>query len=351
MRESNTFNEELILTGDFGGTKTNFGLFTGPPDALRMIAFRSYTSAEANSAIQLIERFLNEERPSSPIIKASFGVAAPVTSGVAPMVNLPWTIEAKSILTHFGFHMVHLINDLVATASAIPHLRPGQYEVLHSAKPADRGAIGLLAAGTGLGEAFLVWKGDGYLPVPSEGGHKDFAPSNKRQLGLWQFLSEKYGHVSIERVVSGPGLVDAYLFLRGESTKPEPEWLQKRFRENDPAQVISQAALDGEDAECQEALSLFVDAYGAEAGNLALQGLTTGGVYIAGGIGPKIRNALLSDSFITAYLAKGRMAPLLDRIPLRLITDPLVPLMGAAVYGGTAGEGLYPAIDPCSLFR
>jgi glucokinase len=342
MQASITYSEEVILTGDFGGTKTNFGLFTGPPDDLRMVAFRSYPSGEADSAIQLVERFLNEERPSPPLLRASFGVAAPVVSGVAPMVNLPWTIEAKLILAHFGFREVHLINDLVATASAIPYLRPEQYEALNSAEPADKGAIGLLAAGTGLGEAFLVWKGDGYLPVPSEGGHKDFAPCNKRQWGLWQFLTKKYGHVSIERVASGPGLVDAYLFVRGEGDAPEPEWLRKRFLENDAAQVISQTALAGEDIACQEALSLFVDVYGAEAGNLALQGLTTGGVYIAGGIGPKIRNALLSGSFLLAFMAKGRMAPLLDRMPLRLITDPLVPLQGAAAYGKTTGESGLP---------
>jgi glucokinase len=335
MRASDISGGELILTADFGGTKTNFGLFTGLPDDLLMVAFRSYPSGQASSAIQLIERFLHEAPPSSPVLKAIFGVAAPVTSGVAPMVNLPWTIDANLIQAHFGFHKVLLINDLVATAAAIPHLRPGQYEPLNTAEPADKGAIGLLAAGTGLGEAFLLWKGDGYLPMPSEGGHKDFAPCDKRQFGLWQFLSKKYGHVSVERVLSGPGLVDIYHFMRGEET-PAPSWLQKRFLEKDAAQVISHAALNGEDPACQNALSLFVDVYGAEAGNLALQGLTTGGVYIAGGIGPKIRKALLAGSFIAAFAAKGRMTPLLDRIPVRLLTDPLAPLQGAAVYGITA---------------
>jgi glucokinase len=335
MGDSVACSKQIILAADIGGTKTNFGLFTGPAEELRLVAFRSYPTGEAASAIDLIERFLGEERPS-PVLSASFGVAAPVAEGMAAMVNLPWVIDAASIQAHFGFHSLHLINDLVATAAAVPHLHPEQYESLNQVKPADKGTIGIVAAGTGLGEAILVWNGNGYLPVPSEGGHKDFAPLNRHQIELWRFLSEKYGHVSVERVVSGQGLVDAYLFLRSQSRLPEPEWLRTHFRDEDQARAISQAALTGKDAVCSEALALFVEVYGAEAGNLALQGVTTGGIYLAGGITPKIREALHSPSFMTAFLAKGRMTPLLERIPLRLITDPLVPLQGAALYGRTA---------------
>jgi glucokinase len=325
--------EDIILAGDFGGTKTSFALFAGQVAKLRQLSSKSYPTAAAGSAIELIERFLLETEPGTEVSTACFGVAAPVAAGKAPIVNLPWAIEAKLILAHFGFRKVELINDLVATASAIPYLRSDQYQTVNKVKPSSRGNIGLLAAGTGLGEAFLVWDGNRYLPVPSEGGHKDFAPRTQLQTRLWQFLSEKYGRVSVERVVSGPGLVNIYLFLRQESGMQEPAWLQKLLQEHDAARIISQAALAGEDEVCQKALSLFVEAYGAEAGNLALQGLTLGGVYIAGGIAPKIKKFILAAPFMTAFTAKGRMESLLASMPVRLITDQQAPLWGAAVYG------------------
>lgn len=338
--------DELILTGDFGGTKTNFGLFTGEPDQLRPVRLETYSTQDAASAVHLIERFLAAAENPGPIAEACFGVAAPVVGGIAATVNLPWVIEAKLIRRHFGFHRVHLINDLVATAAAIPRLRPHQYEALNEPEPPPRGHIGLLAAGTGLGEALLVWNGKNYLPTSSEGGHKDFAPRDERQCRLLHYLTGRYGpHVSVERVVSGPGLVQIHSFLRQESGTPEPGWLQQRFQETDAARVISEAALADEDPVCREALTLFVDAYGAEAGNLALQGLTIGGMYIAGGIAPKIREILLTGPFMNAFTAKGRMTSLLEKIPVRLITDPQVPLWGAAAYGQAYGQLMEAAED------
>jgi glucokinase len=331
---------ELILTGDFGGTKTNFGLFAGEPGHLRPVRFESYPTRDAGSAVQLIERFLAAAEDAGPVAEVCLGVAAPVVGGMAATVNLPWVIEARVILDHFGFRRVDLINDLVATAAAIPHLRPGQYENLNGAKSPAPGNIGLLAAGTGLGEALLIWNGRDYLPSPSEGGHKDFAPRNERQCRLLHYLARRHGsHVSVERVLSGPGLVQIYNFLREECDEPEPAWLRQRFRGADAAQVVSGTALAGEDPVCREALALFVDAYGAEAGNLALQGLTVGGMYIAGGIAPKIRQAMIAGPFMAAFGAKGRMASLLEKMPVRLITDPLIPLWGAAAYGRKTKEG------------
>ncbi|MDA8164600.1 MAG: glucokinase [Desulfobacteraceae bacterium] len=337
-----TTGDELILAGDFGGTKTNFGLFAGEPGRLRPVRLESFPTRDAASAVLLIERFLAAGE-SGPIAEACFGVAAPVIGGTAAMVNLPWVIEADVILRHFGFRRVLLINDLVATAAAVPHLRPDQFERLTPAEAAPGGNIGLIAAGTGLGEALLVWDGRDYLPASSEGGHKDFAPRDERQWRLRQFLARHYGpHVSVERVLSGPGLAQLYHFLREESGEPETDWLSQRFMGADPAQIIAEAALAGEDRICREALALFVEIYGAEAGNLALQGLTLGGIYIAGGIAPKIREALLAGPFMAAFAAKGRMASLLGKMPVRLITDPLAPLWGAAAYGRKAAA-LTPA--------
>lgn len=338
-KNGNHRNDQLILTGDFGGTKTNFGLFAGEIDSLQLMRLESYTTGDASSASHLIEQFLAEAGDAGPVTEACFGVAAPVVGGVANIVNLPWVLREKEIRKHFGFRQVHLINDLVAAASSIPFLHSDQYEALNEASAPARGNIGLLAAGTGLGEALLVWNGRDYLPVASEGGHKDFAPRNERQWRLRLYLGAPYpGHVSVERVVSGPGIVHIYHFLRQESGVPEPDWLRQRFQDADAAEVVSETAHAGKDPVCQEALSLFLDAYGAEAGNLALQGLTVGGLYIAGGIAPKIENELMAGPFMTAFAAKGRMAPLLEKMPVRLITDPLAPLWGAAAYGRKAAD-------------
>jgi glucokinase len=338
-KDSGRRRDELVLTGDFGGTKTNVGLFAGVPGHLRPVRLGSYPTGDAPSAVALIARFLAEAGDAGPVLDACFGVAAPVVGGMAATINLPWVIEAESIRNHFGFRRVHLINDLVATAAAIPLLRPHQYKTLNEGAPPAGGNIGLIAAGTGLGEALLLWTGRDYLPTPSEGGHKDFAPRDERQCCLLHYLTERYGgHVSVERVVSGPGIVQVYNFLREESGQPEPDWLQQRFRNADAAHVISETALAGEDPVCSEALAFFVDAYGAEAGNVALHGLTLGGMYIAGGIAPKISQALLAGPFMTAFAAKGRMTSLLAQMPVRLITDPLVPLWGAAAFGKQAGR-------------
>jgi glucokinase len=336
-KNAESSRDDLILTGDFGGTKTNFGLFAGELGHLRPLRFESYSTGDAPSAIHLIERFLTEAKDAGSVTEACFGVAAPVTNGMAVIVNLPWTIETGEIRQHFGFRRVNLINDLAATAASVPQLRPDQFETVKKAESPPRSNIGLIAAGTGLGEALLIWNGRDYLPTPSEGGHKDFAPRDERQCRLLHYLASRYGtHVSVERVVSGPGIADIYHFLREESGEPEPDWLRQRFRAADAARVVSEAGLASEDRICREAIALFVEAYGAEAGNLALQGLTVGGLYLAGGIAPKIKEALMSGSFMAAFTGKGRMTSLLEKMPVRLITDPRAPLWGAAAFGRKA---------------
>lgn len=321
----------FILAGDIGGTKTNLGLFSGTPDKLKLEKIGTYSSGSADSLIELLKRFLKNEQ--IPITKACFGVAGPIINNVAKTTNLAWTVTGEEIRSYFNWSTVILINDLVAMACAIPHLTVDQTLSLNRAvPPAESGNIGLIAAGTGLGEALLIWNGKTYTPCPSEGGHKDFAPRTPLEWRLRQYLAKKFDHVSIERVLSGDGLVDIYRFLRQEDGQKEPEWLMQLFAENDNSAVISQTALAGKDPICEKALNIFVELYGAEAGNLALQALTMGGIYLGGGIGPKIVKALSTDKFINAFYAKGRLKQVLSQIPVRLILDNTAPLWGAASY-------------------
>lgn len=321
----------VILAGDIGGTKTNLGLFSGPLNQLKRVADNTYPSQSAQSLTELVERFLKETGDHA-ISKACFGIAGPVFNNVAKATNLPWTVDGDEMQQHFSWSHVRVVNDLVALASAIPYLQSDQLQPLNDVAPPETDAnIGLIAAGTGLGEALLIWDGNSYVPCPSEGGHKDFAPRNQMEWRLHQYLTKKYQHASVERVLSGNGLHDIYQFLRQESGDREPEWLARLFREQDGGAVVSQTALAGKDPICEQALDLFVEIYGAEAGNLALQAFTTGGMYIGGGIGPKIAKALASGKFIEAFRAKGRMKSLLSNIPVRLILDSKAALMGAAV--------------------
>lgn len=329
--------KQFILAGDIGGTKTIFGLFSGAPGKLSLTAFRSYPSNSADSLEALIERFYQDEG-CQQVSTACFGIAGPVLHGEAKATNLPWHIKESVLRSRFNYRRVKLINDLVALACAIPTLKSDQLMALNGKPHAEpRDNIGLLAAGTGLGEALLIWNGSTFVPCPSEGGHKDFAPRTEQEWQLHRYLAARYGHVSIERVLSGHGLTDIYRFLRGRAGSIEPGWLTDRLAGPEPAAVISRAALDGEDPVCEEALSVFVAVYGAEAGNLALQAMTLGGVYIGGGIGPKIAAALKQGPFLDAYAAKGRMRDLLLSIPVCLITDSRAALWGAAVHATTIG--------------
>jgi len=327
-------SDSLVLAGDVGGTKTNLALFSGSLKNLKRRTDKTYSSKSAESLTELVEQFLKEN--GKPQIRvACFGIAGPVLGNKVKATNLPWSVDGDQLRDHFSWPRVFLLNDLVAMACSIPHLTGEQLQALNDAMPTADGNIGLIAAGTGLGEALLIWDGKAYTPCASEGGHKDFAPKTPQQWGLQQYLAAKYRHASIERVLSGQGLYDIYLFLNQEDGRTEPDWLAKRFREEDGGAVVSQAALAGKDPVCQQALDLFVELYGAEAGNLALQALTTGGMYIGGGIGPKIAAALTSGGFEKAFRDKGRMAELLAAIPLRLILDSKAPLLGAAVYALT----------------
>lgn len=332
QKENNrTLDRKLILAGDIGGTKTNLGLFSDSGGKLALEKISTYSSTSADSLITLIEQFLENEQVC--IKEACFGIAGPIINNIVKTTNLPWVVSGEEIKSHFKFSRTVLINDLVATAFAIPHLKTEQILSLNQATSPDKGGnIGILAAGTGLGEALLIWDGNTYIPCPSEGGHKDFAPRNHLEWNLHQYLAEKYDHVSIERVLSGHGLYDIYQFLRQENGTKEPEWLTKLFSENENSAVISQAALCEKNPVCEKALDIFIKIYGAEAGNLALQALTMGGIYIGGGIGPKITPALSDGRFIDAFYEKGRFKQLLQQIPVRIILDNSAALWGAASY-------------------
>ena len=321
----------FILAGDIGGTKTSLALFDPgvSPPLLKKSA--TFPTASADNPIELIDRFI-ALNPEPSINQACLGIAGPVVDGTAITTNLPWTISEQELKKHFGWNQVTLINDLVALAYAVPHLADDQLLSINNLPHPNTGNIGVIAAGTGLGEALLIWHEDRYHPCASEGGHKDFAPRNKQEYRFHQYLVKAFGHASLERVVSGQGLINIYNFLKDDLNYQAPHWLTERLIGKDAAAIISQAAIKEEDQLCMETLSLFVQLYGSEAGNIALQAMTFGGIFIGGGIGPQIVPALKAGNFIQGFCAKGRMQGLLEKIPISLILDNHATLKGAAAY-------------------
>jgi glucokinase len=264
------------------------------------------------------------------ISSACFGVAGPVKNGRCKTTNLPWDVSERKLKNRFGWDKVCLINDLTATSYAVPLLTGRELFSLNRGKKTKGGSIGLIAPGTGLGMALMVWRDGNYIPMPSEGGHSDFAPQNETEVALWHYLHVRLGHVSVERVLSGPGLFIIYCWLKFTGQGSEPTWLAQRMNEDDPSKVISEAALVEKEPLCVKTLDLFVSILGATAGNLALTGLTRGGIYIGGGIAPKILPKLGEDLFIKAFVDKGRFTGLLQSIPVRVILNDKAALLGAA---------------------
>ncbi|MBN1843668.1 MAG: glucokinase [Deltaproteobacteria bacterium] len=318
----------MVLAGDVGGTKTNLGLFLKGKRRPLPKAIETYPSRKALNCEQIIEQFLKKH--PVPISSACLAIAGPVENGRSKATNLPWTVSERKIKNRFGWDKVRLINDLAATAWAVPVLTEREFFALNRQRPARGGNLGLIAPGTGLGMALAVSKDGQYVPVPSEGGHSDFAPQSEAELALWLYLSQRVGHVSVERVLSGPGLFIIYCWLKFTGQGAEPEWLAEKMNANDPSQVIAEAALVDEQPLCVKTLDLFVSIFGAAAGNLALTGLTTGGVYLGGGIPPKILPKLREDIFMKAFTNKGRFRWILGRVPVRVIMNDKAALLGAA---------------------
>ncbi|MGD8226522.1 MAG: glucokinase [Desulfobacteraceae bacterium] len=318
----------LVLAGDVGGTKTNLGLFQVGKMRPSPRVMETYSSKDAPDLEHIISRFLDKLK--TKIASACFGVAGPVQGGRSKTTNLPWTISENSIKKRFKWNHVKLINDLTATAYAIPLLTNTELHALNEAKGAKGQNLGLIAPGTGLGMALLIWVEDRYIPVASEGGHADFGPNDLMEAELWAYLYERWDHVSVERVLSGSGLFNIYVWLRDSGRHIEPSWLADKIKATDPARAIGEAAMEKKDPLCEEALDIFVSLFGAVAGNLALTGMTTGGVYLGGGIPPKILPKLEEDTFIQAFTNKGRFKNLMEKIPVRVILNDRAALLGAA---------------------
>jgi glucokinase len=321
-------DKSLVLAGDIGGTKTNLGLFSRGKRRPVAKVIETYPSREAPHLESIIERFLNRHRAS--IKSACFGIAGPVINGRSQTTNLPWDVSEAKIKKRFKWSQVGLINDLTATAYAVPFLNSRELFFLNKAKARKEQNLALVAPGTGLGEALLIFGEGQYIPVASEGGHADFSPNNEAEVELWRYLSQRFGHVSTERVLSGPGLVNIYSWLRHSKRFSEPAWLARSMEEIDPARAIAEAALVEKHPLCVESLNMFVSILGSVAGNLALTAMATGGVYLGGGIPPKILPKLQESIFMQAFTNKGRFGDLLAKIPVRVILNDEAALLGAA---------------------
>jgi glucokinase len=316
----------MILAGDVGGTKTLLAVF----DTAAMTIVRETTlpSRELESLESAVEAFLLGA-PRIRVESGCIGVAGPVMDGRCIATNLPWVIDERHIAAAAGAP-VKLINDLEASAHGVLTLPADKFLVLQAGTPKPGGNVALIAAGTGLGQALVVRDGQGYRVVPSEGGHASFAPADELQVDLLRSLRAEFGHVSWERIVSGPGLANIYRFLQGRAGHAAPDWLRARLQREDPGAVIGEVGLAGRDPVCVEALELFVSIYGAQAGNLALETLALGGLVVGGGIAPKIKTKLADGRFMAAFRAKGRMEPLLASMPVKAALEARAGLLGAA---------------------
>lgn len=317
-----------ILAGDMGGTKTDLGLFSVEGSRIRPVEEKKFINADYKGPLEVIEEFLGEVGGEG-IGAATFGVAAPVEGNRATLTNISWDIDGEEIKKRFAIDRVELINDLAATGWGLLVLSPEDMVVLQEGRAREGNAC-LVAAGTGLGESILFWDGKAHVPSATEGGHTDFAPRDLVETGLLSFLVERYGHVSYERVLSGTGLKNIYDFFRQAVGQEESPGLAERFEKEDPASVISDEALKGGDETCLMALKQFISIYGAEAGNLALKALAVGGVYVGGGIAPKIIEPLKGGGFVEAFTDKGRFKEFLSNIPVYVILNARTALYGAA---------------------
>ncbi|SEM76523.1 glucokinase [Syntrophus gentianae] len=316
-----------VLAGDIGGTSTRLAYFDAACEKLTLLAEGRFPSRKAGSLEEIVRRFIGEQGLTAE--RACFGIAGPVRHGTVRTPNLPWSVNAEDLSRALGIPEVRLINDLEAHVYGIDLLGPEDFEILNKGVPNPTGTIALVSAGTGLGEAVAYWDGSVHRPYPSEGGHADFAPRTEIEAELLLYLRDKHGRVSTERVLSGPGLRNIYRFLRDGRHLSESPAVAEEMLANDPSAVITRAALSSDCLLCEQALDLFVSLYGAEAGNVALRYLATGGVYLGGGIAPKIIDRLRGPGFLLAFTAKGRLSPLLETIPVRVILNDRSALLGA----------------------
>lgn len=320
----------MILAGDVGGTKVHLALYDFIGGKLKHTQDKQYPAKEYSGLEEIVKEFLGKDK----VTAACFGVPGPVRDGRLRLTNLPWTLDSRELSTGLGIEHVFLINDLEANGYGIAELSAEQIYTLSEGDASQIGNRALIAAGTGLGEGLLAWNGRIHIPYPSEGGHTDFGPRNEAEVELLRFLQHKYnGRISYERVVSGMGLTNIYEFLREIRGMDEPKWLAEQIAAvPDPNSVITEMALSAKSEICEKALDMFVSVYGAEAGNLALKVLSVGGLYVGGGIAPRILEKLKDGTFMKAFVDKGRLSQLLINMPVRIILDSRAALMGAAAY-------------------
>jgi glucokinase len=319
----------MLLAGDVGGTKTLLGLFNRTPRRPVPAAVRSFPTLEYDGLVPMIREFLNSQPGGAPQIDgACFGVAGPVIDDGAWMTNVPWQVDGRAVALEFGLARVRLLNDLVSIAHSVSVLQPEEMHVLQAGVPNLSGNAALLAAGTGMGQAFLFNDGRRLAPAPSEGGHADFAARTPREWELVEFLTKKNGRAEVEMVVSGIGLTNLYHFTHGDG----PCVPLDADTPPDLPRIASERAHDKSCPHCVETMAIFVSAYGAEAGNLAVRTVATRGLYIGGGIAPKNLPLLSSPEFLTAFMQKGPMSELLQTIPIKVITNAQAGLLGAATY-------------------
>jgi glucokinase len=324
----------MILAGDIGGTKVNLGLYELNGRQVKLLREGTRPSKAYARLQDLVKEFLTEM--NHPVIeRACFGIAGPVRNGRVRVTNLPWQIEAGEISEELKLGPVAMINDLEANGYGLAELPEQDLHTLNAGDPDANGNAAMISAGTGLGEAGLFWDGVQFRPFACEGGHADFSPASALDAELLGYLSSKFGHVSWEKVLSG-----IYQFLRDTNRGTEPAEFAEALAKGDPGAVISQAALSGTSSRCAQALDMFVGYYGAEAGNLALKIMSTGGMYIGGGIAPRMLPRLEQGSFLNAFFSKGRMRSLLEAMPVRVILNPKTALLGAAHFAAFGHESI-----------
>lgn len=345
----------MILAGDIGGTKTHLALFDWTTERVEPLRLETFHSADYASLDEMLAEFLLPPKPPVPIdelesaqIKqeesvceaqpqepvkvdaACFGVAGPVIQNRCHTTNLPWVIEGESLAKQLNIPHVRLLNDLEAMAHGVQLLRPDELAALNAGMPPEeKRAIALIAAGTGLGECIMFWDGTKYKPMPSEGGHADFAPNSDSEIELLRYIRGQYLHVSYERVLSGPGLHAIYEYVR-DTKKNEPTWLAEKIKAGNPAAEIAEAGLKKQADIAKQTLDLFASIYGAEAGNLALKAMAVNGLYLGGGIAPKLLDKLKDGTFMKAFTNKGRYKRLMSNIPVRVVMNEHAGLIGAA---------------------
>jgi len=320
-----------VLCGDIGGTNTRLALFEVAGTVLEILEEETYKSRESPSLEIIVSEFLQKRRISAPL-PGCFGIAGPIKEGICQATNLPWVVQLSKLVFELQTERVYLLNDLQANAYGILALHEDDFVVLNPGNSAAKGNAAVISAGTGLGEAGLYWDGIQYRPFACEGGHASFSPGNELQVGLLRFLFKRFGHVSWERVISGQGFLNIYEFLCEYRNFTPSKRLVDEMQKGDPAAVVTKEGFSGRCQVCGEALDIFACLYGAEAGNLALKIMATGGVYIGGGIAPKIIEKLRGPHFMEGFLKKGRMQDLLEGIPVKVILNDQAALFGTAQY-------------------